>query len=769
MTELTSYMDAFGDTLVANGYSVIPVIPAMKVPGRYSGGQWYPMDAWQRHCSRDTKPFELDIWKRWPGCGIGLACGAVVGIDIDILDAEISFTLERLARAILGDTPAMRIGRAPKRALFYRAKVPFVGKHPHPLEVIGLNGQMVIYGTHEITKEPYIWPGESLTEIDISKLPEITEAQAMEWLEAAYRLVPDELKPKTLSSKSKETSQWAGPSDPKGTYAAVKSALAYIPNDNVDGHSWIRMLNCIKGALDEAGRDLWLDWSTSSAKSGKSGKRDTAERRWKTAKPTSLGAGTIYYMAEQRGWIPEADLVLNGSVAADPDAPHPAAALLARMGEFGQPVAPLPAVPVPTDLWQIGGVLGQLIDLSVRTAKRPQPFLALAAALSCVGTLAGQKYKTSSNLRTNLYTLSLAASGAGKDNARIVNKVALYKAGLQDYLGGEFIASGQALLSSLKKHPCRLFQLDEIGKFIAECTNKNASPHKKEIWKNFTVLYTSAGSMMVGTEYANQAERPRENIEEPCASIYGVTVPETFWAALDGGAMSDGSVARFMVFLTDCNYPERNKRPDPLVISEELIDGLKSIALGMDEAPKGNLSYLSTSPTPYTVPFDAAALELLDEQDDNEDGWLRQAEGGQNGSILARVCENTRKIALVRAISDNPTNPRITAEIVRWAMKLVEHCAHTMTREGDRFISTNETEASHKRVLDIIRKAGTVTATMLSRKTQFLNGRTRDDIIRSLVQANQVAEDMRDTGKVGRPQKSYSIVVDDDVSGLTRH
>ena len=191
MTELPSYMNTHADTLSANGYHIIPIIPQQKVPGRYSGGQWHLLDKWQFYCTKAANQFEVDAWKRWPGCAVGLACGEVIGIDIDVLtDPDVAFGLERLAREMLGDTPALRIGNAPKRALFYRAEVPFSGRKKHPLEVYGLGSQMVIYATHEVTGRPYEWPQESLMELDVSQLPVITEAMAMAWLEEAYKLTP---------------------------------------------------------------------------------------------------------------------------------------------------------------------------------------------------------------------------------------------------------------------------------------------------------------------------------------------------------------------------------------------------------------------------------------------------------------------------------------------------------------------------------------------------------------------------------------------------
>ena len=60
----------------------------------------------------------------------------------------------------------------------------------------------------------------------------------------------------------------------------------------------VRLFGEDLATLGEDGRDDFLDWSTKSAKHDQ---RESA-RAWRSFKPTSLGAGTIYYLAERAGW-----------------------------------------------------------------------------------------------------------------------------------------------------------------------------------------------------------------------------------------------------------------------------------------------------------------------------------------------------------------------------------------------------------------------------------------------------------------------------------
>ena len=766
MTEFPSFMASLGETLIANGYSILPIIPGMKVPGVYSSGSgWREMAKWNKYCERRTLPFEHAIWKAWPGCAIGLAAGSVIGIDIDVLDETVAHGLEKLARDMLGDTPAVRIGRAPKRALFYRADKPFRGRKKHPLEIYGVGSQMVVYGIHPDTQQPYLWPDEGLAELDISRLPVITEAQAMGWLEEAFKRVPDSLKPKSLASAKGIKSEWVGPSDPRGTLEAVRSALAFIPNDDLDGSSWVLMCNALKAALGDEGRELWLDWSKSSAKSGASGKSDTAERRWKTARPVEVGAGTIYYMAEQRGWVPESHLILNGNEADHADDINPAADFLAKIAAMSNVKKSDGPMRVTSSLLSVGGVLRQLVDYMTASAIRPQPFLALGAALCTVGALAGRRYRTRTNLRSNLYCIGIAGSGGGKDHARKCIKNAMFASGLGQFLGGDKIASGPAILTSLQKHPCRIFLLDEFGKVVEGITAQNSPKHIVDIWTNLTELFTSAGSIFLGTEYADQETRPRVDIVQPCCVVYATTVPHAFWDALGPKSMNDGSLARFLIFQTDDDYPDSQDSPASDEPSDALIAALQAIVGGAEPEAAGNLTPMHAAashdaPAPYTVPETAGASKLLRALMEAQTEWLRQAKGTPKTAIIARIAENTAKLALIAAISDNPAGPVITEDHVTWATEISDHCIYTILRESEKYLADNQIEADHKAVFEIIARNGApMTQNAISRQTQRLTRSQRDQILAALVESGQVIKTVEKQEGAGRPTNSYTAIV----------
>lgn len=754
-----NYMAQLGATLVDRGFPILPIQPRSKKPGMYRQGAWHDYPKWSRHCERATTENEVDIWGDWPESGIGIAAGCVIGIDIDVLDAGVSAQIEGLAKRLLGDTPAVRIGRAPKRLLVYRAAQPFAGFKYPPIEVLGLGQQFIAYGIHPDTGQAYDWPVESLADLNVSDLPAITEAQAREFAQEAYVLIPAALRPKSLSVGQRAAGECANLPEQRGTFAAVEDALTYIVNADLDYDSWVRIGMAIKGALGDAGWPLFERWSGSSQKF----ELKTTAQAWRSFAPQRIGAGTLYKLALDNGWHPAADLQLNGEIVAD--GVHPAQGLLDALLEQGEPDAyrPPPPTPLPAGWDAVDGVLGQMMQLMITTAKRPQPVLALGASLCAVGALMGRKYRTASNIRSNLYVVGIAESGAGKNHSRVVINELFRRANLLQYLGGNKIASGSGLLTALMRQPAILFQLDEFGMFLAAAADRKRSPrYVTEILDLMTELYTTSGTTYFGVEYAStQHNDAHRAIHQPCACIYGTTTPLHFWQALQAANVADGSLARFLIMESEDDFPDSNEVFGVIDPPKSLIDRLILIHEGGGRL-SGNLTNIGAVDEvlvePRVVSMTPQARAAFRQLDQELVGQLRTSRGSGYSSILARIEENATKLALIRAVSRDSVDPRIEEDDAGWGIMLSRHCAELTIREATARVSENQVESQHKRAMQILRDAGQagMSRSEFTRRTQFMDHRQREGVLRTLAEAGLIETVMLQSK--GRPAQWIKVL-----------
>ena len=209
--------------------------------------------------------------------------------------------------------------------------------------------------------------------------------------------------------------------------------------------------------------------------------------------------------------------------------------------------------------------------------------------------------------------------------------------------------------------------------------------------------------------------------------------------------MVDGSLARFLVFQTDDDVPDRNRRPKPVGdVPAELIEALQAIVAGVPGHGRGNIAALVEGPMivpdPYPVPMAPEAEQLFDALDEELTAQQREAIGTNRSAVLARVWENTAKVALIKAVSANPQAPVIRLEDAEWARLVVDRCVTTMITEAERHIAENQTQANHQKVLRLIQGAGDagLSRNEITRRTQFLERRQREEILGALVEAGQI-------------------------------
>jgi hypothetical protein len=121
----------------------------------------------------------------------------IVAIDADILDPEHADYASKLADDILGATPLVRIGFAPKQVRIYRAGDHIKSRKLHPLEIFSGSGQFIGFGWHAKANRPYVWTCESPLTIaaDSHEIPAVKLTQIERFTSELFKVVPRRLLP----------------------------------------------------------------------------------------------------------------------------------------------------------------------------------------------------------------------------------------------------------------------------------------------------------------------------------------------------------------------------------------------------------------------------------------------------------------------------------------------------------------------------------------------------------------------------------------------
>jgi hypothetical protein len=167
------------ERLINNGWTPIPLAFATKkpAPGVVWGGQ-------ARIRGTDFK--SIAEWYGSPGIGVRL--DGILAIDIDAEDESEAERLQALTEGLLGKTPAIRIGRYPRRMLLYQAPpdVDVSTWHQHGVLdcLTGDGAYAAAFGIHPGTKNPYRWLGPSPLDLNVNDLP-IAAARGLHLLRLA--------------------------------------------------------------------------------------------------------------------------------------------------------------------------------------------------------------------------------------------------------------------------------------------------------------------------------------------------------------------------------------------------------------------------------------------------------------------------------------------------------------------------------------------------------------------------------------------------------
>ncbi len=301
----------------------------------------------------------------------------------------------------------------------------------------------------------------------------------------------------------------------------------------------------LKGALGEEGAALFADWSAQAVKDEPA----TTAKAWASFKPDRIGAGSIYHLAMERGLAARAGHVSRWQSACGRCSSSGGPSRAARCARCGDVRAARTAPPFTLTIPD--GLVGDLARYMIDTARRPQPLLAVGASLCALGALMGRRYRTESNLRSNLYIVGIADSGSGKNHAReIVNEV-FFEAGPRAPSGWQQDrlrrgAADRAPPPARDPVPDRRVRHVPLGGGRPEA---QPAPHHRDPRQHDRALHRRGG-IFLGAEYANRdGTNERRDIVQPCLCVYGTTTPLHFWGALQGANVMDGSLARFLILL----------------------------------------------------------------------------------------------------------------------------------------------------------------------------------------------------------------------------
>lgn len=741
--------------LRTNGYSVLPLMPRSKRP---------LIEKWTDYGIKAADDETFERWLKWKDSNIGVCLGVASNLVAIDLDNDIG-GLHAKIESLLPPTPVAKKG-AKGKTLFYQfngqKSQGFSKDGERVLDILSQGRQTVLPPSIHPEGFPYTWLGQQTLENSPSNiLPHIP-------LQSVYdigKLFGNEQQPHIIQPRQVNVYDDTQKDE-------VSEALTYISADDYD--LWIRIGMCLKEKWAESGFVMWDHWSQSSAKY----KGTEMRAKWNSFRGQGVTIASLFYTAMDNGysnsvpqdWLIEPvyeDFELNGRHTGDASAPAhtPKPALVeASATADAEPLKQTQMLTFPGALLNAPGLPGKIEEFINKTALMPQPVLALGAAIAAAGALMGRKVRSDTGLRTNFYIIGLAPSGSGKDHARTIIKRMLHDTGLGNTELG-VPASSAGLISGLRDRGegRGLILWDEFGRTLKNIASFKAGTHERDITTALIELFSSAQSIYMGKQYANHdGKSPMKPIDQPCLSVYASSVPNHFYEALSGGEAIDGFLGRWLIFESKDYTMEEEERDETICdIPQAMIDLCKywkDHAWNSTPKVEGEGNLADTKIVPRHIPCSPEAKACLKAFNKETRKLAMQAElsGDNTGSIWSRAGEHARRLALVAHEGEE-----ISLKVAEWAVALARFSCQYMSGAIADYVSSSELEAQTKRVLRVIKTkskdGGWVTRADITRSFQGVPGRTRMEILGSLVERGEIIEDkMANTG--GRVKLRYQAI-----------
>ena len=408
--------------------------------------------------------------------------------------------------------------------------------------------------------------------------------------------------------------------------------------------------------------------------------------------------------------------------------------------------------PFSDELFNVPGFISEYMKLSEESAYYPNKILSLGGGLAFLSLMIGRVYKNIRGTHPNIYWISLADSGTGKEHARQVNKFLAFKAGISPLVGDNF-ASGEGLEDAMYVTKKKLFMLDEMDTLFNSMKQKDA--RSETIMQRLLSFYSS-----VNTFYAMRAKAKKDNesftgfIINPYLVLYGTALPKYFYGALEERVLENGLIPRTLI--VDAGDRGKYGNPQDMFLTPDMAEMLKVLKNKAEDG--GNLS--SENPNIRTMPeTDTATTEqdrcraFCDEQSE----FFHKKNENAAYVLWNRANEKINKLAMLYAASRNVYDPIINTDAVKWARDLVVYLTRKMLFMADTYSYVDGFDKDCKKALKCIHEFGGLCKhSVLSKKLRRSNDQFKR-IIDTLVSREEIVMEIdKDNG--GRPGRYYRYI-----------
>ena len=324
---------------------------------------------------------------------------------------------------------------------------------------------------------------------------------------------------------------------------------------------------------------------------------------------------------------------------------------------------PQPSWPQP-----FPGVMADTVAAILAVAPKPRAVVSMLAVFAGMSASLSGRWRLPNGMRMNQNICVVIPTGGGKDLPRVVSEQIAQAAGAQ--VGGK-PASGAAVEQELEPYGAKLISIDEAAHMIAVSTGRNAQHYMKDAQAVKLKTYTDSKGNYLVRGYADPKRRTKPQdrvIPHPCVVWASYSTVEMLAAAMGSEHVVSGDLPRDLIVVDTVVVDQRRVRHAftmPQAVTHR-IEELRRASDWSQRVPAGGIE----ADRFVTVTIEPDADAELDNVMQRANEVAKQTEGFAF-DINTRHYEKVERVAGVLACWTCPDNPRMSADMVRWADELV--------------------------------------------------------------------------------------------------
>lgn len=518
-----------------------------------------------------------------------------------------------------------------------------------------------------------------------------------------------------------------------------------------DYHQWVNYGNALC-ELGQAGFTLWDEWSQKSSKYD----AGAAFRKWKTFKSGVYQLESIFFNAQNDGWVNPASLEAQ---------PVPEVKPVSL--ETVVVAAPLVVPDAPDSVLKIPGTLGKIAEWIDASSSKSQPKFSIQAALAFGCTVLGRRIVSSNRNWSSLYFLCIGKSGSGKEHGKWAIEKLLSECGLSDLIGPNGYTSSPGVLCSIFDQPSHVTVIDEFGRELEKAAvkqNANSQGMLKtllEVWGRCDGVIRPQGFSTNGISSKESDSLKNKITHNPALTLYAMTVPDSFFESVGSAAARDGFLNRFVIVESEIGRQPtqfKKKPPVPLEIKEWASE-MVSMGAGLVN-PTLNPGL---EPSAIEIPISDSAMELFAAFEIDCHALMDKYEQHGLGDMFVRSCEIAMRLAMVVSMGMGRKQWGVEAPDAAWAIGYVRYHAKCTVERLLESVSDTDFEAIKKQVYHLILKAGSMGLTERdinkgSRRFRGIDQRQQVNVLNSLKFLGEIDKVVMDAASTGRKRTAWVAV-----------